>query len=109
MASPTDTLMAQLLEVHEAEELVGPVPLAYVARSGGAMTIIGGHTGWGWCWCQPIVTQVVTGCQHVTHPQVTHRRVADMSDAAYDALDRADWRVDREDGAVYPKLQDPVS
>jgi hypothetical protein len=75
-------------------------PQLWVDREGGAMALAGHHSGWGYCWCQPIVvTRTLHG--HI-HQQVTHRRVADMSDDAYDTL-HPEHGWDRDQGGnLYP-------
>ena len=88
---------------------MGDVPLAYVSRGGDALLVAGAHTGWAWCWCQPTVMMVPTTCPHGQHPQVSHRRVMDMSESAYDDLGRASWTVNSGDGSVYPDGQEPTS
>lgn len=104
MTGATDTLLRQVLEVHDLDALIGPVPLAYTSRHGHALLIAGAHTGWAWCWCQPYVEMVSTRCSHGAHARVTHRRTADMP-----CPDRGGWDVDEEDGATYPAGQEPVS
>lgn len=109
----TDRLMTQVLEVHGEGDLAGGSALSYVNRQGDAFLLAGGHTGWAWCWCYPRVTMVPTHCRHGQHPQVTHRRVADMTDTAYDEVlrergQRELWIVSHEDGQVFPGGQDPA-
>ena len=83
-------------------------PLLYVGADGDAAMMAGGHWAWGFCWCQPTLNHVPHGGHE--HFQITHRRVLDMADEAYDDRGHpgAAWVVDHADGAVYPKAGDTV-
>lgn len=104
-----ETLYREVVGLRGAAALIGPEPIAYWTRESQdpqSFMLAGAHTGWGWCWCQPRVT-FHRDLRGVSVAQVTHRRVADMSDEAYDELGRAGWDT-MDDGSVYPDLQEPA-